>query len=219
MGVLGAYWIKFSSFCVCSSSNPWMSQKPIRTLFSCKSVVSLNYLITNWKYSRKRCCLRVAISEKNSYSLNYVFMGTRRGCSSLPNTRRLGQLYPLASSNDGVTVNGRPQASTSSDVEEITVKLDRSLQGEDYTDGLVQSLHDAARICELAIKERSSQSKISWFTTAWLGVDRNSWVKTLSYQVYDDMQNLCLMAPVFRYLFIYMGEHGVCPLETCLLPY
>ncbi|KAI6696472.1 hypothetical protein NL676_016591 [Syzygium grande] len=170
------------TFISSSSSNPWMSQKPIRTLFSCKSVVSLNYLITNWKYSRKRCCLRVAISEKNSYSLNYVFMGTRRGCSSLPNTRRLGQLYPLASSNDGVTVNGRPQASTSSDVEEITVKLDRSLQGEDYTDGLVQSLHDAARICELAIKERSSQSKISWFTTAWLGVDRNSWVKTLSYQ-------------------------------------
>ncbi|XP_030448933.1 uncharacterized protein LOC115671493 isoform X3 [Syzygium oleosum] len=170
------------TFISSSSSNPWMSQKPIRTHFSCKSVVSLNYLITNWKYSTKRCCLRVAISEKNSYSLNYVFMGTRRGCSSLPNTRRLGQLYPLASSNDGVTVNGRPQASTSSDVEEITVKLDRSLQGEDYTDGLVQSLHDAARICELAIKERSSQSKISWFTTAWLGVDRNSWVKTLSYQ-------------------------------------
>lgn len=159
-----------------------MSQKPIRTNFSCKSVVNLNYLITNWKYSRKRSCLRVAIFEKNSNILNYVSMGTRRGCSRLQNTRRLGQLYPLASSNDGVTVNGSPQASSSSDVEEVRVKLDRSIQGEDYNDGLVQSLHDAARICELAIKERSSQSKVSWFTTAWLGVDRNSWVKTLSYQ-------------------------------------
>lgn len=159
-----------------------MSQKPIRTNFSCKSVVNLNYLITNWKYSRKRSCLRVAIFEKNSNILNYVSMGTRRGCSRLHNTRRLGQLYPLASSNDGVTVNGSPQASSSSDVEEVRVKLDRSIQGEDYNDGLVQSLHDAARICELAIKERSSQSKVSWFTTAWLGVDRNSWVKTLSYQ-------------------------------------
>lgn len=124
-------------------------------------------------------------------------MGTRKGCSRLQNTRRLGQLYPLASSNDGVTVNGSPQASTSGDVEEIRVKLDRSLQGEDYNDGLVQSLHDAARICELAIKERSSQSKISWFTTAWLGVDRNSWVKTLSYQVCDDMQNLSLLGTSF----------------------
>ncbi|KAF8044220.1 hypothetical protein BT93_A2259 [Corymbia citriodora subsp. variegata] len=170
------------TFISSSSSNPWISQKPIRTNFSYKSVVNLNYLITNWKYSRKICYLRVAIFEKNSCSLNYVSMGTRRGCSRLQNTRRLGQLYPLASSNDGVTVNGSPQASTSGDVEEIRVKLDRSLQGEDYNDGLVQSLHDAARICELAIKERSSQSKISWFTTAWLGVDRNSWVKTLSYQ-------------------------------------
>ncbi|XP_030548555.1 uncharacterized protein LOC115753863 isoform X2 [Rhodamnia argentea] len=165
-----------------SSSNSWISQKPIRTHFSCKNVVNLNYLITNWKYSRKRCCLRVAILEKNSYSLNYVSMGTRRGCLKLQNTRRLGQPYPLASSNDGVTVNGSPQASVSSDVEEIRVILDRSLDGEDYNNGLVQSLHDAARICELAIKERSSQSKISWITTAWLGVDRNSWVRTLSYQ-------------------------------------
>lgn len=182
-----------SSFCICSSSNPWISRKPVRTHFSCKCVVNLNYLITNWKYSRKR----VAILDKNSYSLNYVFMGTRRGCSRLQSTRRLGQLYPLASSNDGVTVNGSPQASTSSDVEEIRVKLDRSLEGEDYNNGLVQSLHDAARICELAIKEHSSQSKIPWITTAWLGVDRNSWVKTLSYQVCDDTLNLCILGTSF----------------------
>lgn len=97
----------------------------------------------------------------------------------------MGNLFPLASADDGVTVNGTPQASTaSSDVEEIRVKLNRSLHSEsDDSDGLVQFLHDSARVFELAIKETSPFSKLSWFSTAWLGVDRNAWVKTLSYQV------------------------------------
>lgn len=64
----------------------------------------------------------------------------------------------------------------------MKVKLNQSLQGEDSTDGLVQFLHEAARVFELAIKEQGSFSKLSWFSTAWLNVD-NAWVKTLSYQV------------------------------------
>lgn len=95
----------------------------------------------------------------------------------------MAQPRPLASADDGVTVNGSPQVSTSGDVEGMRVKLNQSLQGEDYSDGLVQSLHEAARNFELAIKERGSLTKISWFSAAWLGVDRNAWVKTLSYQV------------------------------------
>lgn len=98
--------------------------------------------------------------------------------------RRLKGLFPLASSDESVTVNGSPpQASTSGNVEEMRIKLDHTLQGEEYNDGLVQSLHNAARTFELAIKEHCSHSKIPWFTTAWLGVDKNSWVKALSYQV------------------------------------
>ncbi|KAJ6870917.1 hypothetical protein NC652_036552, partial [Populus alba x Populus x berolinensis] len=38
-----------------------------------------------------------------------------------------------------------PSASTSSDVEEMRLKLNQSLQGDDSSDKLVQSLHDAAR--------------------------------------------------------------------------
>lgn len=90
---------------------------------------------------------------------------------------------PFASADDGVAVNGSPQPSTSSDVDEMRVKLGQSLQGEDYYTGLVQTLHDATRLFELAIKEQSSLSKLSWFSPAWLGVDKNSWVKALSYQV------------------------------------
>ncbi|KAL6141684.1 hypothetical protein ACLB2K_059972 [Fragaria x ananassa] len=71
----------------------------------------------------------------------------------------------------------------------MKVKLNQSLQGEDSTDGLVQFLHEAARVFELAIKEQGSFSKLSWFSTAWLNVD-NAWVKTLSYQasVYSLLQ-------------------------------
>lgn len=93
-------------------------------------------------------------------------------------------LLPFASADDGVTVNGSPQPSSGSDVEEMRVKFDQSLQTEDYNTGLVQTLHDAARLFELAIKEKISLSKISWFSTAWLGVDKNSWIKALSYQVH-----------------------------------
>jgi hypothetical protein len=94
-------------------------------------------------------------------------------------------VFPFASSDDGVTVNGSPQASTSTDLEKMRVKLNRSLEDEDFCDGLVQALYDAARVFELAIKEHKSYSRVSWFSTAWLGVDQNAWVKALSCQVFS----------------------------------
>ncbi|GAV90126.1 hypothetical protein CFOL_v3_33535 [Cephalotus follicularis] len=90
----------------------------------------------------------------------------------------MGLGIPLAS-DDGVTFNGSPQV----DVEEMRVKLNNLLQGKEFSDGLVQSLHDAARVFEMTIKEQSSLSKLPWFATAWLGVDRSAWVKALSYQI------------------------------------
>ena len=87
---------------------------------------------------------------------------------------------PFASADDSVTVNDSPEASISGDVEEMRSKL----QNEEYNSALVQSLHDAARVYELAIKEQSSASKLPWFSTAWLGIDQNAWVKALSYQVH-----------------------------------
>jgi hypothetical protein len=110
-------------------------------------------------------------------------VGYRKNYLTFRKSRRMGHLRPFASGDEGVTVNGIPQVSTSGDVEGMRVKLNQSLQGEDYSDGLVQSLHEAARIFELAIKEQGSLSKISWFSTAWLGIDTNAWLKTVSYQV------------------------------------
>ncbi|KAM5559414.1 hypothetical protein ABKV19_020860 [Rosa sericea] len=166
-----------------SSSNPWHSRKPARIHYSCNKEFY-------WGHSRKRCLIRLALLEhSDSYSLKLRTVGYKNCYLSSQRGRRLGNLFPHASADDGVTVNGSPQASTSRDVEEMKVKLNQSLHGEDSSDGLVQFLHEAARVFELAIKEQGSFSKLSWFSTAWLNVD-NTWVKTLSYQasVYSLLQ-------------------------------
>lgn len=90
--------------------------------------------------------------------------------------RRLVQPFLLASAEDGVAVNG-------SSVGEVRAKLAGSLQEESYCNGLIQSLHDAARTLEFAVKEKITPPRFSWFSATWLGDDRNAWLKTLSYQV------------------------------------
>uniref|UniRef100_A0A453RVB2 Uncharacterized protein n=1 Tax=Aegilops tauschii subsp. strangulata TaxID=200361 RepID=A0A453RVB2_AEGTS len=67
-------------------------------------------------------------------------------------------------------------------MKEIRVKLDKALQNEDISTGLVQSIHDAARSIELAFLDHSKSSINSWFPKMWLGVDNNAWIKSLSYQ-------------------------------------
>ncbi|GAB2268522.1 hypothetical protein Dimus_003478 [Dionaea muscipula] len=44
------------------------------------------------------------------------------------------------------------------DVEAMRIKLDPSLQNEDFNNGLVQALHDAAQVFELSIKEQRSMT-------------------------------------------------------------
>ncbi|KAF8397942.1 hypothetical protein HHK36_016868 [Tetracentron sinense] len=176
------------SFISSSSSNPYLSCKPIRTHFFRKEAADLNHLLCVSGNPSQNCRVRHALSGYNRYNRRLVEL--RKYCPTFCKARRMGHLFPLASADDGVTVNGTPQASTSCDVEEMRVKLNQSLQTEEYNNGLVQSLHDAARVFELAIKEQSAISKTSWFSTAWLGVDKNAWVKALSYQaaVYSLLQ-------------------------------
>lgn len=167
----------------CSSSHPYLSRRPIRTSFSCKNAVPRDYLLINWKNSRRRSARGLGVLYDVDHRFSHLSLGIKRDFLSLRKLRRMGHLSTLASSDDEITVNGSLQAGTSDgDVENMRAKLNLTLQGEDCNDGLVQSLHDAARVFELAIKECSS-SRVSWFTTAWLGVDRNAWVKALSYQV------------------------------------
>ncbi|KAH6804807.1 LETM1-like protein [Perilla frutescens var. frutescens] len=165
-----------------SSSSPWIPVKPIKAYFLSRKNVGLDHLIFNHCYTRKKGRVRISELENSKLSVSYRFSNLRKQSIILCKLRRLDRLQPLASADDGVTVDGGSQARTNNDMEEIRYKLNQSLQDEDYNTGLVQLLHDAARVFELAIKEQSSLSKISWLSTAWLGVDKNAWVKELAYQ-------------------------------------
>ncbi|XP_057777983.1 uncharacterized protein LOC130996699 isoform X2 [Salvia miltiorrhiza] len=165
-----------------SSSTPRSPVKPIKAYFFSRKIIGLDHLIFNDYYTRKKGRVRISDLENGKLSVSYRFSDSQKQSIILCKLRRLDRLRPLASADDGVTVNGSSQSRTNSDMEEIRYKLNQSLQDEDYNTGLVQLLHDAARVFELAIKEQSSLSKISWFSTAWLGVDKNVWVKELAYQ-------------------------------------
>lgn len=135
--------------------------------------------LSHWSSSGKRL-LRCREIENTNYSSSCIYVGVQK--PHMLTHKRIQSLFPFASPDDGVTVDRDPESSTSRDVEAMRIRLDQALQNEDYNDGLVQSLYDAARVFELSIKERISLSKISWFSVAWLGIDRNAWIKELSYQ-------------------------------------
>ncbi|XP_011094284.1 uncharacterized protein LOC105174024 [Sesamum indicum] len=170
------------NFVSSSSSGPWSPVKPVKAYFFNGNIVGLDHLIFYHCYTRKKNHVRLSHGENGKFSLSFRLSDLRKQSGSFHKVRRIDRLLHLASADDGVTVNGSPQARTSNDVEEMRYKLNQSLQDEDNNTGLVQLLHDAARVFELAIKEQSTLSKISWFSTAWLGVDKSSWAKALSYQ-------------------------------------
>ncbi|CAI9780235.1 unnamed protein product [Fraxinus pennsylvanica] len=171
-----------------SSSRSLVAVKPIRTCFFNRRVVSLDHLLFNRCYTRKKSRVRLSLPE--SSELSFICRLPRFSKQSICSLTTTDHLLPRASADDNTMVNGSPQARMGSNVEEMRFKLNQSLQGEDYDTGLVQSLHDSARVFELAIKQHKSFSKISWFSTAWLGVDKAAWVKVLSYQasVYSLLQ-------------------------------
>ncbi|KAK7268044.1 hypothetical protein RIF29_20728 [Crotalaria pallida] len=159
-----------------SSSNCWLLDGSPCTGRKVSNLHCL--LVSKWGRSRKGCLVWDALLSNGDHGIG----GCRKYHLAFSKPRSRAHLFPYASADDGVTVNGSPQASTSNDLEKMRVKLNSSLKDEDFCDGLVQALYDAARVFELAIKEHKSSSRASWFSTAWLGVDQNPWVKTLSYQ-------------------------------------
>lgn len=157
-----------SAQCIAQNSSP------VQSLYSFFDVD-----LSHWSSSGKRL-LRCREIENTNYSSSCIYVGVQK--PHMLTHKRIQSLFPFASPDDGVTVDRDPESSTSRDVEAMRIRLDQALQNEDYNDGLVQSLYDAARVFELSIKERISLSKISWFSVAWLGIDRNAWIKELSYQ-------------------------------------
>ncbi|KAI3823351.1 hypothetical protein L1987_04786 [Smallanthus sonchifolius] len=156
--------------------------KHSKTCFFHKKVAAVDFLVFHKVYSRKRFHIKFCLLEDGTLGFSSIPVDSQLSCLTYNKSRRTRRFLPFASADDGVTVNGSSQVSTSQNVEGMRVRLDESLQNEEYNSGLIQSLHDAARVFELAIKEQSSASKLSWFPTAWLGIDQNAWVRSLSYQ-------------------------------------
>nr|GMC88812.1 uncharacterized protein LOC109149932 isoform X2 [Ipomoea batatas] len=141
-------------------------------------------------FARKTVRVRVSLLQKEYIDISHILPDFRKHCIKIRKSRKIKHLLPFASAEDGVTVNQSSKACTSTEIEEMRMKLDLSLQSEDNSSGLLQSIHDAARLFELGIKQQGSLSSMSWFSTAWLGVDNTAWVKVLSYQasVYSLLQ-------------------------------
>ncbi|XP_010452538.1 PREDICTED: uncharacterized protein LOC104734627 isoform X1 [Camelina sativa] len=158
-----------------SSSNPCLSRMSIGTFISCRRVIQFDCLYRG--NPRTGLFVTYDVLESKKFILHRRLFGNKK--MSWYKSRRP---FLLASAEDGVAVNGNSQSRPSDDVEEMRAKLSGSLKDE-YTCGeLIQSLHDAARTFELALKDKISSSRLPWFSAAWLGVDKNAWVKTFSYQ-------------------------------------
>lgn len=172
------------------TTNVHMSKKAVRFNFVCRDVVHLNQHLPNRYILKKTCYLRRVSSQYEKLTLSFRGLELKEHWTPFRGARRMVYFTPFASSDDGLAVNGTPQTSTNSDMDEMRVKLSQSLQADNVSCGLVQSIHDAARTIELAILEHSSSSKASWLPKTWLGVDKNAWIKTLSYQaaVYSLLQ-------------------------------
>ncbi|XP_039127201.1 uncharacterized protein LOC120263388 isoform X2 [Dioscorea cayenensis subsp. rotundata] len=176
---------------VISTSRPCLPNKSAEISFMHKNMTDLTQGLYRCCVSRRNFHLGHSLSEFDKRSLCSKLLEFRRPQLPYHKSRRLVHPMPFASSDDGVAVNGTPQTSSSSGMDDLRMKLTQSLQGEDLSSGLVQSIHDAARAIELAIQEHSLSSKTFWFSKAWLGIDKNASVKTLSYQaaVYSLLQS------------------------------
>ncbi|KAF3790537.1 LETM1 and EF-hand domain-containing protein anon-60Da, partial [Nymphaea thermarum] len=178
------------------SSHPQVAPRVTGLHFICKELFRLNGPFHHKDRRRWRCCLKHGplIFDRGSFPGSMV--GPCRRYSRVTKARRMPVWLQSAPSDDGLAVSGTSAANPRDDMEELRVKLNQSLQGEDSSDGLVQSIYDAARVFELAIKEHSPVSTIPWFSKAWIGVDKNAWIKSLSYQaaVHSLLQAACEIA-------------------------
>ncbi|VAI75504.1 unnamed protein product [Triticum turgidum subsp. durum] len=173
-----------AAICAASTSKICTLDKVYGFRFVCRSVVDLRSQKFHSQISKRKCYLTSSPSEFEKIILSARWLEFRRQRIAFQRTRRWVHSIPLASQDDGsgVSVNGVPQVDPASQMKEIRVELDKALQNEDISTGLVQSIHDAARSIELAFLDHSKSSINSWFPKMWLGVDNNAWIKSLSYQ-------------------------------------
>ncbi|XP_074589370.1 uncharacterized protein LOC141845213 isoform X2 [Curcuma longa] len=156
----------------------------------CQGMAEAHKHIFLHQLSQKKFHIRRVCSQYGKQNLNFGWLERRRKFLPIYQARRIKHNILLASTDDSIIVNGTPQSPFGTEVEEMRLKLDEYFQGDGIGSGLVQSIHDAARAIELAIQRQTLSSRSSWFSKTWLGVDKNAWIKRLSYQaaVYSLLQ-------------------------------
>ncbi|KAM0852821.1 hypothetical protein ACQ4PT_051489 [Festuca glaucescens] len=181
---LGAGGDPRAAMCSASTSKIYTLEKAYGFRFMCRSVVDLRSQRLHPRISKRKCYLRSSPSEVEKIVYSARWLEFRRQRIPFQRARRSVHSIPLASRDDGsgVSVNGVPQVDPASQMGEIRLKLDKALQNEDISTGLVQSIHDAARSIELAFLDHTKSLSSSWFPKTWLGVENNAWIKPLSYQ-------------------------------------
>ncbi|RAL51717.1 hypothetical protein DM860_010435 [Cuscuta australis] len=145
--------------------------------YSDRRVVVLDTLIFNRCNTRMKSSIKLSWLVAESFDCSHRFPGLREHWK----LRRKGYCFPYVSADDGVTVDESLEPSTSAGVEEMRANHVLPVESEEDSRGLVQALHDAARVIELGIRQHNSSRK-PWFLIGWPGVDRTAWVKVISYQ-------------------------------------
>ncbi|XP_078447113.1 uncharacterized protein LOC144715999 isoform X2 [Wolffia australiana] len=146
----------------------------------CQESSSHLRLFSYWNTHRQRIRLKNRQQEFDNRIISSRWLIFPKHLSRSSQRKRPSHSNLLSSSN--MSDRGILQASSRSDVEKTAAQAEEPLEGDDLNSRLVQSLHDAARSVELALKEQSSSIKTSWFSKAWIGEDKNAWTRTISYQ-------------------------------------
>jgi diphthamide synthase subunit DPH2 len=85
---------------------------------------------------------------------------------------------------DGVLCRVFPsESSTTERYDETRNFFDSSIYSTVINTDIVQNIHESARMFQVAFEKHKSLTKGPLFTKAWLGVDHNAWIRSISYQV------------------------------------
>lgn len=104
------------------------------------------------------------------------------GCSNAPAQQWRRLILVSASSQSSAEVDERTG---------LIVEIGRSLEefaeggGADKQQGrsLVHAVHESARVFLVGLQKQKTLASKPWFPLKWPGVDKNAWIKALSYQV------------------------------------
>jgi hypothetical protein len=108
--------------------------------------------------------------------------GCGYGCSQGKLMRSV-VVVAASKSAEGVSVNERTgrRVERARSLEELAEGGESLAQVQGRS--LVHAVHESARVCLVRLEKQKTLASRPWFRLKWPGVDKNAWMKALSYQV------------------------------------